>query len=296
MTINKKIKELNILKTKIIGVPLNFGANRCGLEFSINNFIDKYPKYKDKIEVLEVERQEEDFSIKGAKYLNTVAKTCEDLAAKVNKTLKDGKFPISLGGDHAIAIGSIAGVAKEKEIGILWMDAHGDMNTPEISGSGHIHGMPLATSVGHGHSKLIDCFYNGTKVKKEDVILFGTRDIDEREQKLIDELGIKNYTWKMIAEMGFEKALGEVKEFFKGRNLHISFDLDGIDPAEITAVGTPVVGGLSREMGKTLISEMIDTASVTSIDIVEYNPIYEKESETSEYVDELLQLIEKKIN
>ena len=100
----------------------------------------------------------------------------------------------------------------------------------------------------------------------------------------------------MIAEMGFEKALGEVKEFFRGRDLHISFDLDGIDPAEITAVGTPVAGGLSREMGKTLVSEMIDTASVTSIDIVEYNPIYEKEAETSEYVDELLQLIEKKIN
>ncbi len=284
------------MKTKIIGVPLNFGANRCGLEFSINNFIEKYPKYRDKIEVLDVERQEEDFSIKGAKYLNTVAKTCEELAVNVNKIVKDGDFPVSLGGDHAIAIGSIAGVAKEKEIGILWMDAHGDMNTPEISDSGHIHGMPLAASVGHGHPKLVDCFYNGTKVKKENVILFGTRDIDEKEQKLIDELGIKNYTWKMIAEMGFEKALGEVKEFFKGRDLHISFDLDGIDPGEITAVGTPVPGGLSREMGKTLISDMIDTASVTSIDIVEYNPIYEKEAETSEYVDELLQLIERKIN
>ncbi len=284
------------MKTKIIGVPLNFGANRCGLEFSVDNFIEKYPRYRDKIEILGVEKQLEDFSTKGAKYLNTVAKTCEELAVSVNKVIKDGDFPISLGGDHAIAIGSIAGVSKEKEIGILWMDAHGDMNTPEISGTGHIHGMPLATSVGHGHSKLIDCLYKGAKVKKENVILFGTRDIDEKEQKLIDELGIKNYTWEMIAEMGFEKALGEVKEFFRGRNLHISFDLDGIDPTEITAVGTPVAGGLSREMGKTLVSEMIDTASVTSIDIVEYNPIYEKGMETSEYVDELLQLIEKKIN
>ncbi|OQY40631.1 MAG: hypothetical protein B6227_06730 [Fusobacteriia bacterium 4572_74] len=176
------------------------------------------------------------------------------------------------------------------------MDAHADMNTPNISVTGHIHGMPLATTIGHGHSKLIDCFYKGTKVKIEDVILFGTRDIDQKEQKLIDELGIKNYTWEMIAEMGFERALGEVKEFFKGRNLHISFDLDGIDPKEITAVGTPVIGGLSREMGKSLISEMIDTASVTSIDIVEYNPRYEMGVETSEYIDELLQLIEQKIN
>lgn len=284
------------MKTKIIGVPLNFGANRCGLEFSVDNFIDRYPKYRDKIEVIEVKRQLENFTIKDAKYLNTVAKTCEALAIGVNKIIKDGNVPISLGGDHAIAIGSIAGVSKEKEIGILWMDAHGDMNTPEISGTGHIHGMPLATSVGYGHSKLIDCLYKGTKAKAEDVILFGTRDIDEKEQNLIDKLGIKNYTWKMITDMGFEKALGEVKEFFKGRNLHISFDLDGIDPTEITAVGTPVVGGLSREMGKTLVSEMIDTASVTSIDIVEYNPIYEKETETSEYIDELLQLIEQKIN
>lgn len=284
------------MKTKIIGVPLNFGANRCGLEFSIDNFIGEYPKYSDKIEILEVERESEDFSIKGAKYLNTVAKTCEKLAVSVNKVIKDGNFPISLGGDHAIAIGSIAGMAKEKEIGVLWMDAHGDMNTPDISGTGHIHGMPLATSLGYGHSKLIDCFYKGSKVKIEDVILFGTRDIDKKEQKLIDELGVKNYTWGKIAEMGFEKALGEVKQFFKNKNLHISFDLDGIDPFEITAVGTPVVGGLSREMGKVLISEMIDTASVTSIDIVEYNPIYEKGVETSEYIDELLQLIEKKLN
>lgn len=284
------------METKIIGVPLNFGANRCGLEFSVDNFIKKYPKYEDKIEILEIERQSEDFSIKKAKYLNTVAKSCERLAVSVNKIIKDGDFPISLGGDHAIAIGSIAGVAKEKNIGILWMDAHADMNTPNISVTGHIHGMPLATTIGHGHSKLIDCFYKGTKVKIEDVILFGTRDIDQKEQKLIDELGIKNYTWEMIAEMGFERALGEVKEFFKGRNLHISFDLDGIDPKEITAVGTPVIGGLSREMGKSLISEMIDTASVTSIDIVEYNPRYEMGVETSEYIDELLQLIEQKIN
>jgi len=283
------------LNTKIIGVPLNFGANRCGLEFSIENFIEEYPQYKDKIESLEVAKQKEEFPMKGGKYLNTVAKTCEDVAEKVNKVVKNNEFPIILGGDHAIAIGSIAGVSKEKEIGILWMDAHGDMNTPEISGTGHIHGMPLATSIGHGHSKLVNCFYKGAKVKKENIVLFGTRDIDEKEEKLINELGVKNYTWDMIAEMGFEKAFAEVKEFFRNKNLHISFDLDGINPKEITAVGTPVIGGLSREMGKTLISEMIDTASVTSIDIVEYNPIYEKEKETSEYIDELIKLIENKI-
>ena len=283
------------MNTKIIGVPLNFGANRCGLEFSIENFIEEYPQYKDKIESLEVAKQKEEFPMKGGKYLNTVAKTCEDVAEKVNRVVKNNEFPIILGGDHAIAIGSIAGVSKEKEIGILWMDAHGDMNTPEISGTGHIHGMPLATSIGHGHSKLVNCFYEGAKVKKENIVLFGTRDIDEKEEKLINELGVKNYTWDMIAEMGFEKAFAEVKEFFRNKNLHISFDLDGINPKEITAVGTPVIGGLSREMGKTLISEMIDTASVTSIDIVEYNPIYEKEKETSEYIDELIKLIENKI-
>jgi len=285
----------DILKTKIIGMPLNFGANRCGLEFSIDNFLEVYPKYRDKMEVLEVAREKEIFPMKAKKYLNTVSKACEDLAKKVNEVVKNGEMPITIGGDHAIAIGSIAGVAKEKEIGILWMDAHGDMNTPEISGTGHIHGMPLATSIGYGHSKLVNCLYEGAKVKKENVVLFGTRNIDEKEQKLIDKLGVKNYTWDMIAEMGFEKAFAEVKEFFKGNNLHISFDLDGIDPTEITAVGTPVVGGLSREMGKTLVSEMIDTASVTSIDIVEYNPIYERGTETSEYMNELLELIEEKL-
>ena len=283
------------MKTRLIGVPLNFGANRCGLEFSIDNFLKKFPKYKEKMEVIEVVREKEEFPMKNEKYVNTVASTCEKLAVEVNKVVKNGLIPITIGGDHSIAIGSIAGVSKEKEVGILWMDAHGDMNTPEISDSGHIHGMPLATSVGYGHSKLVNCLYEGTKVKKENVILFGTRDIDAKEQKLIDELGVKNYSWDMIVDMGFEKAFEEVKEFFKDKNLHISFDLDGIDPTEITAVGTPVVGGLSREMGKTLMSEMIDTASVTSIDIVEYNPIYEKGTETSEYMNELLELIESKI-
>ena len=284
------------MKTKIIGVPLNFGANRCGLEFGIDNFLEEYPEYKEKIEILEVTREKEIFPMKAEKYLNTVSKSCEKLASKVNEIVKYGGFPITLGGDHAIAIGSIAGVSKEKEIGILWMDAHGDMNTPEISGTGNIHGMPLAISIGYGHSKLINCLYKGTKVKKENIILFGTRDIDKKEQELIDKLEIKNYTWDKIAEMGFENAFAEVKKFFKGKNLHISFDLDGIDPSEVTAVGTPVVGGLSREMGKILISEMIDAASVTSIDIVEYNPIYEKGTETSEYIDELLKVIETKLN
>jgi len=284
------------LKTKIIGVPLNFGANKCGLEFSIDNFVERYPEYKEKIKILEVEKQTEDFSIKKVKYINTVSKICEKLAENVNEVIKNNGFPISLGGDHAIAIGSIAGVSKEKKVGLLWIDAHGDMNTPDISSTGHIHGMSLATSLGYGHSKLINGFFSGIKVKKEDVILFGTRDIDVKEQKLIDELGIKNYTWEKIQKMGFEKALEEVRKFFRKRNLHISLDLDVIDPREITAVGTPVVGGLTREMGKILISEMIDTASVTSIDIAEYNPIYEKNGETCEYIYELLQLIEEEIN
>ncbi|MCK5780569.1 MAG: arginase, partial [Psychrilyobacter sp.] len=227
------------MKTRLIGVPLNFGANRCGLEFSIDNFLKKFPKYKEKMEVIEVVREKEEFPMKNEKYVNTVASTCEKLAVEVNKAVKNGLIPITIGGDHSIAIGSIAGVSKEKEVGILWMDAHGDMNTPEISDSGHIHGMPLATSVGYGHSKLVNCLYEGTKVKKENVILFGTRDIDAKEQKLIDELGVKNYSWDMIVDMGFEKAFEEVKEFFKDKNLHISFDLDGIDPTEITAVGTP---------------------------------------------------------
>jgi ornithine decarboxylase len=284
------------LKTKIIGVPLNFGANRCGLEFSVDNFLERYPEYKNGMRILEVTREKEDFSLKGAKYLNTISKVNEELAREINKVVKNNEFPLIIGGDHAIAIGSIAGVSKEKEIGILWVDAHGDMNTPEISESGHIHGMPLATSVGVGHEKLVNCFYDGTKVNKENVVLFGTRDIDEKEQQLIDELGIKNYTWEKIEKMGFEKALNEVKEFFKGRNLHISFDLDGIDPEEITAVGTPVKGGLSREMGKKLVADMIDNANVTSMDLVEYNPIYERETETTEYMNELLKLVKEKLS
>ncbi len=280
------------MKRKIIGVPLSFGANRCGLEFSVNNFLKEYPNYSSEIDILEVSLEDEKFPMKKEKYLNTVSKICENVGVKVNEAVKDGKLPIIIGGDHAIAIGSIAGVSKEKEVCVLWVDAHGDMNTPEISESGHIHGMPLATSIGYGNPKLVDCFYKGAKVKKENVILFGTRDIDRKEQEFIDELGIKNYSWNKIKKIGFEKAFLEVKEFLAGKNVHLSFDLDGIDPEEITAVGTPVVGGLSCEMGETIVKELFEIASITSVDIVEYNPIYEAEKETSEYIDRLLKLME----
>lgn len=280
------------MRTKIIGVPLNFGANRCGLEFSIDNFLKEYPNYTDEIEKIEIKREVEEFPMKRGKYLNTIAKTCENIAIKVNDSVKKGEVAITLGGDHSIAIGSIAGAAKEnKDLHVLWVDAHGDMNTPEISETGHIHGMPLAISIGYGDSKLVNCFYNKVKIKPENIILFGTRAIDKKEQKLIDKLKLKNYSWKKIKEIGFESAFNEVKELLKGKDLHLSFDLDGIDPLEITGVGTPVIGGLSKDMGKKIVKEIIDAASVKTIDIVEYNPIYEKEKETSEYVDELLKLI-----
>ncbi len=280
-------------EVKLLGIPLHYGANRCGIEYGLSTFLNRYPGYSEKIKMLEVEPQNEDFSRKNLKFLNTIRKTCDVLAAEVNKIIKEGGIPIALGGDHALALGSIAGVSREKEVGVIWVDAHGDFNTHETTKSGHIHGMPLGASLGYGDEVLTDCYYPGKKLKKENVVLFGIRDLDENEEKLIKEVGIRCYTYADITERGFGICLHEAGEYLadKGKGIHISFDLDSVDPSEITGVSTPVKGGLTKKEGEELFDYFLGEHTVTSVDIVEYNPIYEKEDETVKYLKKLMEKV-----
>ncbi len=278
---------------KLIGVPLNYGANKCGIEYGMDNFLKKFPKYKENLEVIEVEKQEEDFSEKGLKFLNTIRVACSKLAEKTAKVVENEELPISVGGDHAIAIGSIAGVSAKKSVGVLWVDAHGDFNTKDTTESGHIHGMPLAASCGYGSKELVDCLYEGRKVLTSDVVLFGIRSLDKKEEELINKAGVRCYKYSEIEERGFDLCLKEATDQLKksGKDIHISFDLDSIDPMEVSGVSTPVKKGLSKAEGIKLIDYVFDNHSVSSVDIVEYNPIFEKGNDTVEYMNELIERI-----
>lgn len=281
-------------KIELIGVPMHYGASRCGIEYGIESLVEICPEYEKRIELMRVEPQKEDFGNKKLKFLNTISKACNELAKRTERSVREGKLPIIMGGDHAIALGSIAGVSREKKIGVLWVDAHGDFNTEATTESGHIHGMPLAASLGYGSDKLTNCHYDGSKLDVENVVLFGIRSLDTDEEKLMNEAGVRCYKYSEIAERGFDVCLAEASEILAKNNLdiHISFDLDSVDPLEVTGVSTPVKAGITREEGKQIFRYMFEKHNISSVDIVEYNPLYEEKKETAEYVDELIKRIE----
>lgn len=279
---------------EIIGVPLNYGASRCGIEYGIENLLEVYPEYRERIHLIDVSLEREDFTNKKLKFLNTISKACNELAQKTEEAVKAGKLPIIMGGDHAIAMGSIAGVSSDRKIGVLWVDAHGDFNTDATTDSGHIHGMPLAASLGYGDKKLTNCHYEGNKVEVEDVVLFGIRSLDKYEEELMNKSGVRCYKYSEIAERGFEVCLAEASEILSknGHDIHISFDLDSVDPREVTGVSTPVKDGITKDEGIKIFEYMFEKHSISSVDIVEYNPLYEEKKDTADYVNELIGKIE----
>jgi len=281
---------------KLFGVPLYQGANKHGIKDSINMLIKHNNKYSSNINIINpiVDSEKEEGKLK---HLEGVSKTCEILARDINRAVKQDYLPITIGGDHALAIGTIAGISKEKKLGVLWIDAHADMNNHISTNSGNIHGMPLATSLGIGNEKLVNCFYNEPKLKSEDVTIFGTRAVEKLEQEEIDRLDINHYPWEDIKRKGFFKCVDEIIEKYRMYdNLHISFDLDSIDPSEITGVSTPVKGGLTKKEVKYLFLALLKLKNISSVDIVEYNPHLEKSDETVIFIDELVELISRSLN
>lgn len=216
--------------------------------------------------------------------LDLVAEKNTLLAEKVDEALNEGWFPLVLGGDHSIAIGTLAGVAKHyQNLGVIWYDAHGDLNTAETSPSGNIHGMPLAVSIGLGHPLLTNIGGYAPKVKPENVVIIGARSLDEGERILIKERGIKVYTMHEIDRLGMAKVMEETIAYLKERTdgVHLSLDLDGLDPSECPGVGTPVMGGISYRESH-LAMEMLEEAKlITSAEFVEVNPILDEKNKTA---------------
>ncbi|MEO8210302.1 MAG: arginase, partial [bacterium] len=229
------------------------------------------------------------------KYLPEIAKTSKNLATKVETLLNKNYFPLIIGGDHATAIGSIAGISnycrkRNKTLGIIWIDAHADMNTEETTPSGNIHGMPLAIALGMGNKKLTHINGFSPKVKQENVALIGIRDVDYKEAQTIKENKLNVYTMTEVDKMGIHRIITRVLNDFKNRvdYIHISFDMDGIDPDYAEGVGTPVPGGLTYRESQLLMEMVADCGCMNSLEVLEVNPILDTQNKTAYLATELI--------
>jgi arginase len=224
--------------------------------------------------------EEQPFGDKRAKYMNEIAATCREAAERVYQTVKDGAFPISLGGDHSIAIGTQAGVSRlyherNQQIGCIWIDAHADMNTPDTSPSGNVHGMPLAASLGFGPQELSNIFGFAPKLSAANCVLIGLRDLDGRERRLVKESGVRVFTMRNIDEYGLravmEKSIAVATDGTAG--FVASLDMDVVDPHEAPGVGTPIQGGLTFREAHLIMEMISDSKKMLALEVVEVNPI-----------------------
>ena len=295
------------MKTEIVelvGVPLDLGAGRRGVDMGpsairLAGLTDKLLGMEYQVvdggdltievpEVLVVEDTK-------LKYLSEIVNAIEQLAEATSAAIGKGHFPLVLGGDHSIAIGTIGGVAaamreKGSQLGLLWIDAHGDMNTHETTPSGNIHGMPFAAILGRGAKELTAIGGDFQKVKPENAVLVGARSLDPREQDLVSESGITVYTMEDIDRRGIFDVMIEALELATSytNGLHLSLDMDALDPLTAPGVGTPVRGGLTYREAHTAMEIIARSEKLISMEVVEVNPILDTRNATAEVAVELV--------
>ncbi len=227
------------------------------------------------------------------KHLAAVKSVCEEVSERAADIVSQGLFPIFLGGDHAIAIGTISGVSRSASgasTGVIWVDAHADFNTPATSPSGNIHGMPLATLTGRGHPDLVGIGTQGASVRTEDVVIIGLRSVDLEEKNLLREAGVRVYTMKDIDAYGAARVVrGAIRDLAHVDRVHLSLDLDAVDPEVAPGVGTPVRGGLTYREAHLLMELVNEAGIVSSLDVVEVNPILDVKNGTATLAVELVE-------
>ena len=275
----------------VIGVPMDLGQTRRGVDMGPSAI--RYAGIAERLEDLGYKVSDlgdihlaNGRSMVGDEQVETVGLVADinhKLAVKVNEMMEEGDFPLILGGDHSIAMGSLAGIAKHyKNLGVIWYDAHGDLNTFETSPSGNAHGMPLAASLGLGHPKYTEILDYSPKIKPENIVLIGARALDEGEKKLIKELNIKVYSMHEIDRLGMTRVMEETIAYLKKCDgVHLSLDLDGLDPADAPGVGTPVYGGISYRESHLAMEMLAEADIITSAEFVEVNPILDEKNRTA---------------
>jgi len=299
-------------KITFIGVPLDLGAGRRGVDIGpsamrsagIHACVRALGYEVEDAGDVEVQIQEtQDPGDPRLKFLKEIRATCEALRDRVMGVLQKGRVPVILGGDHSIAMGTIAGVSRfhrERggKVGLVWFDAHGDMNTPETSPSGNIHGMPLAAALGLGEKSLVGLAGATPMVDGARAAVVGLRDVDPAERGNLKDSGIGAFTMRDIDERGMRTVMEEaIKRATSGTaGIHVSFDLDGMDPEFAPGVGTPSPGGISFREAHLAMEMLADTEMVISAELVEVNPILDQSNRTASLgVNLLASLLGKKI-
>jgi arginase len=284
-------------KIRIIGVPMDLGASRRGVDMGpsalrvagLQARLKQLGRQVEDIGNISVPQPEEQhYGEKNAKYLAEIAETCKGLAETVRKTLEADLFPLVLGGDHSIAVGTAAGTAayfhkQSKRVGMIWLDAHGDMNTPESSPSGNVHGMPLASIMGYGPPELTELAGVKPMIEPRNVAVVGARDLDSKERRLMKESGVHVFTMRDIDERGMRDVMAEALRFAGDdtAGVAVSLDMDFVDPSDAPGVGTPVRGGVTYREAHLAMEMIADSRSMVSFELVEINPVIDLHNTTA---------------
>ncbi|MBQ9727735.1 MAG: arginase [Kiritimatiellae bacterium] len=283
---------------RIFEMPLDFGASRHGSDMGpsairLAGIRERRESIGHAVSLADspVRLQPQEGADPGnprAKYLAPIKRACEALAREVEGSLADGAFPLVLGGDHSVALGSLAGAAAAaraagERLGVLYVDAHGDFNTPDTTPSGNIHGECLAASCGLGLPELVDLYAPGRKVDPRDVCFVGTRDLDPGERDLMKAAGVTVFSMSDVDRHGVPEILRRVRAFFAGRvrRVHVSFDMDVLDPMFAPGTGIPLAAGLTNREALLLMEEMAAGGLVSSAEIVEVNPVLDVRNQTA---------------
>jgi arginase len=285
------------MKIRILGVPLDLGQERRGVDMGpsavraagLNAALESLGHEVEDMGNIPVKIPEtQHYGDQQAKYLKEIAETCQEAAHRVYQALEAGCFPVSLGGDHSIAIGTQAGVSKfyrdrKKAIGCIWLDAHADMNTPETTASGNVHGMPFAATLGYGPKPLTHIFGYAPKIRARNCVLIGARNLDERERRTVKESKVKVFTMRGIDEHGLRAVMQEsLRVATQGTAGFVtSFDMDVVEPSEAPGVGTPVRGGITFREAHLAMEMIADSRKMLALELVEINPIIDVHNRTA---------------
>jgi arginase len=291
-------------KISIVGVPMDLGVDRRGVDMGPSAL--RYADLNERLQALGHEVHDmgdldviipetRHFGDPKAKYLKEIADACTQLANLVLQIRQEGRTPLVLGGDHSIAVGTVSGVSEcfrrsGKKIGLIWFDAHADFNTPEISPSGNVHGMPMAAIMGYGPVELTHIFGFSPKILPEHAVQIGIREVDPQERELVKKSGIRVFTMKEIDRRGIGAVMDEAVSIVS-RNTDgfaVTLDADFLDPYESPGVATPVRGGADYREAHLAMEIIADTKKMVSFEITEINPILDVHNKTAHFGMELI--------
>jgi len=279
---------------RVVGIPMDLGQDQRGVDMGpsamryagLGRRLRRLGYRVEDVGNLHVPAR---VSLSDDDLVPTLVRTCEAAYEQAREAIVAGQIPLLLGGDHSIAVGTVGGVTHERPRGVLWIDAHGDFNTPESSPSGNVHGMALALLLGHGDERLVNVGRAGASLDPSQVVVLGLRQLDARERGALKSSGMGLLTMRDIDERGISTVAREALARLEHLPaLHVSLDMDSLDPREAPGVGTPVRGGLTYREAQVLMEIIADTGRLRSLDVVEVNPMLDQGNRTADIAVELI--------